>query len=115
MPPSGACLGHERNDASVLDMSELHPEHRVVTLPTGPAVTFFFSDIEGSTRLAHDLDADAWEALLAEHDRLVDETVVAAGGGVVQHEGGGGVGAVGGAAGGGLAAGALRRGPGPVP
>src|SRR3954454_17597566 len=58
-------------------------------LPTGPAVTFFFSDIEGSTRLAHDVDADAWEALLAEHDRLVDETVVAAGGVVVKHEGDG--------------------------
>ncbi|MFL5675059.1 MAG: ATP-binding protein [Chloroflexota bacterium] len=61
----------------------------MTTLPTGPAVTFFFSDIESSTRLAHELDADAWEALLADHDQLVDDTVAAAGGVVVKHEGDG--------------------------
>ena len=37
-------------------------------LPTG-TVTFFFSDMEGSTRLVQEL-GDAWPGLLEEHDRL---------------------------------------------
>ena len=60
-----------------------------MTLPTGPAVTFFFSDIETSTRLAQTLGADGWAALLGEHDRLVDAAVAAVGGSIVKHEGDG--------------------------
>jgi predicted ATPase/class 3 adenylate cyclase len=60
-----------------------------MTLPTGDAVTFFFSDVEGSTRLATRLGPAAWEALLGEHDRLVELTIQDAGGVVVKHEGDG--------------------------
>jgi predicted ATPase/class 3 adenylate cyclase len=60
-----------------------------MTLPVGPAVTFLFSDVEGSTRLAKELGADAWETLLEEHDRLVDSAVRDAGGAIVKHEGDG--------------------------
>ncbi len=58
------------------------------TLPQG-TVTFLFSDVEGSTRLAQALGADPWEALLAEHDGLVDGAVASAGGVIVKHEGDG--------------------------
>ncbi|MFL5642194.1 MAG: ATP-binding protein [Chloroflexota bacterium] len=60
-----------------------------MTLPVGPAVTFLFSDVEGSTRLAKELGPDAWETLLEEHDRLVDSAVRDAGGAIVKHEGDG--------------------------
>ncbi|MFL5671717.1 MAG: adenylate/guanylate cyclase domain-containing protein, partial [Chloroflexota bacterium] len=60
-----------------------------MTLPVGPAVTFLFSDVEGSTRLAKELGPDAWETLLEEHDRLVDSAVGDAGGVIVKHEGDG--------------------------
>src|SRR3954447_20681350 len=60
-----------------------------MTLPVGPAVTFLFSDVEGSTRLAKELGPDAWETLLEEHDRLVDAAVGDAGGAIVKHEGDG--------------------------
>jgi len=60
-----------------------------MSLPTGQGVTFFFSDVEGSTRLAQELGADAWEALLGQHDRLVDAAVAQARGVVVKHEGDG--------------------------
>jgi len=59
-----------------------------MTLPTGE-VCFLFSDIEGSTRLARELGADAWVAMLREHDRVVDAAVAASGGTVVAHEGDG--------------------------
>ena len=39
-------------------------------LPTG-TVTFLFTDIEGSTRLLHELGAEAYAAALLEHRRLV--------------------------------------------
>ena len=57
-------------------------------LPSGD-VTFLFSDIEGSTRLAHQLGAPAWSALLREHDRAADVAVGLGGGSVVKHEGDG--------------------------
>ncbi len=59
-----------------------------VALPTG-TVTFLFSDIEGSTRLARSMPADDWRALLQAHDDLVDATIAANGGAVVKHEGDG--------------------------
>jgi len=39
-------------------------------LPSG-TVTFLFTDIEGSTRLLHDLGAEGYEQALAEHRRLL--------------------------------------------
>ncbi len=39
-------------------------------LPTG-AVTFMFTDIEGSTRLLHQLGAEAYSEALADHRRLI--------------------------------------------
>jgi predicted ATPase/class 3 adenylate cyclase len=57
-------------------------------LPTG-TVTFLFTDIEGSTRLARDLGPDAWAGLLREHDALIDRSVADRRGVVVQHEGDG--------------------------
>jgi predicted ATPase/class 3 adenylate cyclase len=41
-------------------------------LPTG-TVTFLFTDVEGSTRLLHDLGAEGYAAALAEHRRAVRE------------------------------------------
>src|SRR4051812_34108379 len=57
-------------------------------LPTGN-VTFLFSDIEGSTRLAQDLGHEAWARLLSEHDNVIDLAVADADGVVVKHEGDG--------------------------
>jgi predicted ATPase/class 3 adenylate cyclase len=41
-------------------------------LPTG-TVTFLFTDVEGSTRLLHELGAEGYAAALAEHRRVVRE------------------------------------------
>ncbi|HEY8818314.1 MAG TPA: adenylate/guanylate cyclase domain-containing protein, partial [Candidatus Limnocylindrales bacterium] len=60
-----------------------------MSLPIGDRVTFLFSDIEGSTRLAQRLEPERWAALLREHDAIVDAAVKAAGGVVVKHEGDG--------------------------
>ena len=57
-------------------------------LPAG-TVTFLFSDMEGSTRLARDLDPAAWASLLQTHDRLADDAVGAHAGVIVKHEGDG--------------------------
>jgi predicted ATPase/class 3 adenylate cyclase len=56
-------------------------------LPTGSAVTFLFTDIEGSTRLERAVGSAAWAALVARHDRLVRGAVERAGGVVVKTEG----------------------------
>src|SRR5689334_25149409 len=53
--------------------------------PTG-TVTLFFSDMEGSTRLARAL-GDAWPALLARHRDLLREVVETEGGTVVDCQG----------------------------
>jgi predicted ATPase/class 3 adenylate cyclase len=45
-------------------------------LPTG-TVTFLFTDIEGSTRLLHELGPDAYADALAEHRRVLRETFAA--------------------------------------
>jgi Adenylate and Guanylate cyclase catalytic domain len=42
-------------------------------LPSG-TVTFLFTDIEGSTKLLHELGAEAYAAALAEHRRVIRET-----------------------------------------
>ncbi|HEY8869549.1 MAG TPA: adenylate/guanylate cyclase domain-containing protein [Candidatus Limnocylindrales bacterium] len=58
-----------------------------MTAPTGPAVTFLFTDIEGSTRLERQVGGGAWAAVSAEHDRRLREAIEAAGGTVVKTEG----------------------------
>jgi len=47
-------------------------------LPTG-TVTFLFTDVEGSTRLLHEL-GDAYADVLAEHRRLLRQAFSAEGG-----------------------------------
>jgi predicted ATPase/class 3 adenylate cyclase len=56
-------------------------------LPTGSAVTFLFTDIEGSTRLERAVGSTAWAALVARHDRLVRAAIERAGGAIVKSEG----------------------------
>ena len=48
-------------------------------LPSG-TVTFLFTDVEGSTRLLHELGAEGYAEALAEHRRVVRETCRAEGG-----------------------------------
>ena len=56
------------------------------SLPTG-TVTFLFTDIEGSTRLLHELGAEGYAAALAEHRRVLREAFVAHGGVEVDTQG----------------------------
>jgi predicted ATPase len=58
----------------------------VAELPSG-TVTFLFTDVEGSTRLLHELGAEAYAAALAEHRRLLREAFVAQGGVEVDTQG----------------------------
>ena len=55
-------------------------------LPAG-TVTFLFTDVEGSTRLLHDLGADGYAAALAEHRRLIREACAREGGVEVDTQG----------------------------
>src|SRR5438874_6036810 len=55
-------------------------------LPTG-TVTFLFSDVEGSTRLLHELGPDAYAGALAEHRRILREAFGAQGGVEVDTQG----------------------------
>ena len=48
-------------------------------LPSG-TVTFLFTDIEGSTRLLHELGADAYSEALAEHRHVLRDAFAANGG-----------------------------------
>jgi class 3 adenylate cyclase len=63
-------------------MQELH-----MGLPTGPTVTFLFTDIESSTRLERAVGSAAWATIAARHDRLLQAAIEAAGGVVVKTEG----------------------------
>ena len=58
-----------------------------MSLPTGPAVTFLFTDIEGSTRSERTLGSAAWAALVARHDELLAAAIEDHGGAVVKTEG----------------------------
>ena len=58
-----------------------------MTLPTGPAVTFLFTDIEGSTRLEQTVGGDMWAGIVADHDRRLRDAIERAGGEVVKTEG----------------------------
>ncbi len=55
-------------------------------LPTG-TVTFLFTDVEGSTRLLHDLGAEAYADALAEHRRVLRDAFAAHGGAEVDTQG----------------------------
>jgi|SRR5579862_2595969 len=50
-------------------------------------VTFLFTDVEGSTKLLHELGAEAYAAALAEHRRIVRGACVAGGGVEVDTQG----------------------------
>ena len=56
-------------------------------LPTGPSVTFLFTDIEGSTRLELSVGAARWASIVARHDALLRAAIEDAGGVVVKTEG----------------------------
>ncbi len=60
----------------------------VPRLPTG-TVTFFFSDVEGSTRLATELGTAGWQPLLERHRELLRTALAEAGGVEVGTEGDG--------------------------
>jgi predicted ATPase len=55
-------------------------------LPSG-TVTLVFTDVEGSTRLLHELGADAYAGALAEHRRVIRKACVEAGGVEVDTQG----------------------------
>jgi predicted ATPase/class 3 adenylate cyclase len=55
-------------------------------LPAG-TVTFLFTDVEGSTRLLHELGTDRYAHALAEHRRILRETFSAHGGAEVDTQG----------------------------
>lgn len=55
-------------------------------LPTG-TVTFLFTDIEGSTKLLHELGAEAYSSVLAEHRRILRAAFSAHGGVEVDTQG----------------------------
>jgi predicted ATPase/class 3 adenylate cyclase len=55
-------------------------------LPTG-TVTFLFTDVEGSTRLLHELGGEAYADALAEHRRIIREACAAEGGVEVDTQG----------------------------
>jgi class 3 adenylate cyclase len=57
-----------------------------VELPAG-TVTFLFTDVEGSTRLLHELGAEVYAAALAEHRRVVREACAGHGGVEVDTQG----------------------------
>ena len=55
-------------------------------LPTG-TVTFLFTDVEGSTKLLHELGAEAYAKALAEHRRIIREACASEGGVEVDTQG----------------------------
>jgi predicted ATPase/class 3 adenylate cyclase len=55
-------------------------------LPTG-TVTFLFTDVEGSTRLLHELGAEGYAEALAEHRRVIRDACAAEGGVEVDTQG----------------------------
>src|SRR4029450_13373357 len=55
-------------------------------LPAG-SVTFLFTDVEGSTKLLHEIGAEAYAQKLAEHRRVVREACTGRGGVEVDTQG----------------------------
>jgi class 3 adenylate cyclase len=58
-----------------------------MALPTGPSVTFLFTDIEGSTRHEQAVGSAAWATIVGRHDHLLRGAMEANGGVVVKTEG----------------------------
>ena len=58
-----------------------------MALPTGPAVVFLFTDIEGSTRLERAVGTAAWAALVRRHDEILRAAIEGQRGVVVKTEG----------------------------
>jgi predicted ATPase/class 3 adenylate cyclase len=56
-------------------------------LPTGPAVTFLFTDIEGSTRLEQAVGTTDWSTIVARHDEILRNVIQRNDGVVVKTEG----------------------------
>jgi predicted ATPase/class 3 adenylate cyclase len=59
----------------------------VASLPIGPAVSFLFTDIEGSTRLERAVGGATWAEVVADHDSRLRGAIEAVGGHVVKTEG----------------------------
>ena len=55
-------------------------------LPSG-TVTFLFTDVEGSTKLLHELGAEGYAEALAEHRRVIREACAGQGGVEVDTQG----------------------------
>ena len=66
--------------------AEAAREAQAPALPSG-TVTFLFTDIEGSTKLLHELGADRYSKALAEHRRILREAFTAHGGVEVDTQG----------------------------
>ena len=60
---------------------------RAMGLPTGPAVAFLFTDIEGSTRAERAMGSAAWTEVVARHDQLMRRAIERHAGSVVKTEG----------------------------
>ncbi|HEX5240868.1 MAG TPA: adenylate/guanylate cyclase domain-containing protein, partial [Candidatus Limnocylindrales bacterium] len=58
-----------------------------MALPTGPGITFLFTDIEGSTRLERTVGSARWAEQVARHDALLRAAIESNGGEVVKTEG----------------------------
>ncbi|HVQ23472.1 MAG TPA: adenylate/guanylate cyclase domain-containing protein, partial [Candidatus Saccharimonadia bacterium] len=58
-----------------------------MALPTGPAVAFLFTDIEGSTRLERTVGSAAWAGLVRRHDEILRAAIEGQHGVVVKTEG----------------------------
>jgi predicted ATPase/class 3 adenylate cyclase len=76
--PGRICPSDSDKDAGSLSL--------VIDLPTG-TVTFLFTDIEGSTRLLHELGTEAYDEALTEHRRVLREAFARHGGVEVDTQG----------------------------
>jgi predicted ATPase/class 3 adenylate cyclase len=69
-----------------MDFALAHHEAVRRELPSG-TVTFLFTDVEGSTKLLHEVGAEQYAQALAEHRRIVRDAVAAHGGVEVDTQG----------------------------
>ena len=88
-PPGDRAPGEGRPGAAAQSAGDHQPNAAVLQrqLPTG-TVTFLFTDVEGSTRLAHDL-GERWPSLLERHRAIIRAALAAHEGVEVQTEGDG--------------------------
>src|SRR5688572_3375834 len=75
--PSRGVTGRDRRGETARDVGVAMAHHQVGMreLPSG-TVTFLFTDVEGSTRLLHELGAERYAEALAEHRRALREAFV---------------------------------------